>query len=140
MTTNVQTDAIARGVVLERGDGLLVLAVAGTEYRMHLVATTPADGMVTPVGKRIKGIIEAEALRMHTAQAGGRFVEPMWGAPRIVQGTVLAVDEQAGRVLLDVSVPMWVTVGDRQSASDFQPGQMVNFYVRSGASFTPIET
>ncbi len=138
MTTNVETDGIARGVLEELGDEHLVLAVPGTEYRLRLAAVADRSTLASHLGKRIKGRIHATALRMHTAQAGGRFIEPVWGAPRIVSGAVLTVDEAKDRLLVDVAVPMWVTVADGQHATDFGEGQMVNFYVTSGTSFEPI--
>ena len=135
MTTNVETDGIARGVLEELSDEHLVFAVPGTEYRLRLAIAADGSKMASQVGKRIKGRIHATALRMHTAQAGGRFVEPVWGAPRIVSGTVRTVDEAKNRLLVDVAVPMWVTMADGQHAPDFAEGRMVNFYVTSGTSF-----
>ena len=135
MTTNVETDGIARGVLDELGGEHLVLAVPGTEYRLRLAIAADGSKMASHVGKRIKGRIHATALRMHAAQAGGRFVEPVWGAPRIVSGGVLTVDEAKNRLLVDVAVPMWVTMADGQQATDFTEGQMVNFYVTSSTSF-----
>ena len=132
---NVEIDGIARGVLEELSDEYLVFAVPGTEYRLSLVFEDGGNTMTSQVGKRIKGRIHATALRMHTAQAGGRFVEPMWGAPRIVSGVVRTVDEMKNQLLVDVAVPMWVTMADGQQATDFAEGQMVNFYVTSGTSF-----
>ena len=138
MSTDLDSQALARGVLESLRDGELVLAVPGTSYRLQLVPTVPAGEITTPPGKRIKGTIHAKALRMHAAQAGGRFVEPVWGAPRIVAGTVLAVDEQGTRVLVDVSVPMWVTPPPGQDLSVIRKGQLVNFYVESGTRFRPV--
>ncbi len=135
MTTNVETDGIARGMLKELSDEQLVFAVPGTEYRLSLVIEDGGTTLASQVGKRIKGRIHATALRMHAAQAGGRFVEPMWGAPRIVSGVVRTVDEVKNRLLVDVAVPMWVNMADGQHATDFAEGQMVNFYVTSGTSF-----
>ena len=135
MTTNVETDGIARGVLEELSDEHLVFAVPGTEYRLRLAIAADGCNIASEVGKRIKGRIHATALRMHTAHAGGRFVEPIWGAPRIVSGTVQTVDEAKNRLLVDVAVPMWVTMADGQHATDFEEGRMVNFYVTSGTSF-----
>ena len=135
MTTNVETEGIARGVLDEVDDQHLVLAVSGTEYRLRLAIAADEGELASHVGKRIKGRIHATALRMHAAQAGGRFIEPVWGAPRIVSGAVLSGDEAKNRLLIDVSVPMWVTMADGQQAKDFGEGQMVNFYVTSGTRF-----
>lgn len=41
---------------------------------------------------------------------------------------------------MDIVVPMWITVETEvtgQSASDFQPGELLNFYLESGTRFVP---
>ena len=135
MTTD--SIAIARGTLLELAEGRLVLGVPGTEYRLHLVPTISHEEITTPVGKRIRGEIVAEALKINRERGGGGFIEPVWGEPRIVGGKVLAVE--AGRVLVEAAVPMWVVLdGAGQSATDFAAGQMINFYVRSGSRFRPV--
>lgn len=99
--------------------------------------TVPAGEIASPVGKRIKGTISARALRMHPSVGGGRFIEPVWGAPRIVAGAVMAIDEAKRRILVDVSVPMWVTAPEGQDFGVLKKGALVNFYVESGTSFRP---
>lgn len=136
MTAQLEAQAVARGVLESLSQDHLLLAIPHTDYRLHLVHTAPIE---TPVRKRIRGTIHAKALRMHTAQGGGRFIEPVHGAPRIVAGTVLAVDGGSNRLLVDVAVPMWVTMQDGQAATEFAEGQLVNFYVESGTSFTPAD-
>jgi hypothetical protein len=57
-----------------------------------------------------------------------------------VQGTVYEVDGPNDRLLMDVVVPMWITVESEvtgQVASDFAQGDLLNFYLESGTSFTP---
>ena len=130
--TDLEKQGVARGVLESLNEGELVLAVPHTSYRLHLVPTWPVVEITTPPGKRIRGAIRARALRMHEARAGGRFVEPVWGQPRIVQGVVCGAEDN--RLLVDVSVPVWVTLGEGQDPADFEQGQMVNFYVESGAS------
>ncbi len=139
MTSNLQDQAVARGRLVELHEDKIVIGVPGTEYQVHLVSTAPAGAITTAVGKRIKGTIHARALRMHASSAGGRFIEPVWGPPRIVSGTVLGVDADQNRLLVDVSLPMWVAMHDGQQADAFTSGQMVNFYVESGATFTPAD-
>ena len=139
MPANLEDQAVARGVLESLDDELMVLAVGGTDYKIHLVPTVPARAFVTPVGKRIRGSIEARALRIHPARGGGRFIEPVWGAPRIVAGQVIAVDEPANRVLVDVGIPVWVIVPRGQDSSILRNGRLVNFYVQSGTTFTPLE-
>ncbi len=138
MTTNVNMQAIVQGRVEAVTDGRLVLAVPGTAYKLDLVSGTGAAAGEPAVGGRIKGTIEARALRVHTARGGGRFIEPVEGAPRIVAGSVRAVDGPGRRVLVDAAVPMWVSVPAEQDIDAFSPGDLVNFYVESGATVTRV--
>ncbi len=136
MTTKANMQAVVQGRVEAVTQGRLVLAVPGTAYQLDLVAAVGAAAEVPVAGKRIKGTIEARALRVHTARGGGRFIEPVEGAPRIVAGSVRAVDGPSGRVLVDAVVPMWVSVPAEQYNDAFSPGALENFYVESGATFT----
>jgi hypothetical protein len=114
--------------------GLGTFAVPGTGYRLTLHVP---EGFDAPIGRRIRGHVRGRALRMHRTGAGGNFIEPLDGRPRIVQGTVLAVDPDANEVLLDLVVPIRLEMFEGQSASEFATGEMVNFYMHPGATFTP---
>ena len=138
MSPEVEDQALVRAVLESKEDGRLVLTVPHTEYRLQLVPTVPVGEVDVEVGKRITGTIHARALRMHRARGGGRFIEPVWGEPRIVAGKVISVDEARRRVLVDVSVPMWVEAPDGQDFDIVRPGELLNFYVESGASFRPV--
>jgi hypothetical protein len=135
--TDTDIRALTKGVLEALDDDELVLAVHHTEYKLHLAPAVPASEIKTPVGSRIKGTIHARALRVHTARGGGRFIEPVWGAPRIVAGTVRAVDRQEQRLLVDTGVPMWVETPDDLDLGAIPEGELVNFYVESGARFLP---
>jgi hypothetical protein len=137
VATEDETRALAKGVLEALDDSELVLAVHHSEYKLHLTPAVPATEFTTTVGSPIKGTIHAKALRMHAAQGGGRFIEPVWGAPRIVAGAVQALDEQKGRVLVDTGVPMWVEALPGQDLGALRRGEMVNFYVESGTRFEP---
>ena len=121
----------------------VVIGVHGTDYRLELDSTVEPAEFPAPRSqrnRRIHGVIEARALKLHRASAGGRFIEPVHGRPRIVQGTVYEVDLARDRLLMDVVVPMWVTVETAvtgQAASEFRQGDLLNFYVESDISFTP---
>lgn len=130
----VESDLV-RGVLESANGSEITISIPGTEYRLRF-----AQGGATAVhpGKRIKGHIHAKALRMHKADAGGGFIEPIMGQPRIVQGVVRGVDQASNRLLCDVVVPMWVEPFDGQQATEFTAGDMVNFYVQSGITFTPV--
>ena len=113
------------------------VSIPNMAYRVELVLDGDAAALAGKVGKRVSGRVRAKAQRAWHATAGGCFIEPVWGAPRIVQGRVLAVDVQANAVLLDLVFPAWVTLEASQNAGEFQTGDMLNFYVESGMSFTP---
>ena len=119
-------------VSLDAGFG--IFAVPGTGYRLTLQVP---EGFDAPIGRRIRGRVRGRALRMHRTGAGGNFIEPLDGRPRIVQGTVLAIDLAADEVLMDLVVPIRLEMFEGQSASEFATGEMVNFYMHPGASFTP---
>lgn len=140
MTTDTEPKALAGGILESLADDELVLAIPHTEYRLHLVPTVPVGEFGAVVGTRIRGVIQAVALRVHRAQAGGRFIEPIWGAPRIIAGNVRTIDASTRRVLVDASVPMWVTVPAGQDLESLCEGDLVNFYVQSGTTFRPVIT
>ncbi len=116
-------------------DGVAEFTVPGTQYHLHL---TVDPGFEAAAGHRVKGRVHGKALRMHRAGAGGNFIEPLQGRPRIVQGTVLAVDPAANEVILDLVVPVRVAMQSGQSATAFSTGDVVNFYMEPGTRFTAI--
>lgn len=104
-----------------------------SSYELHLVPVSPIS---TAPGKRIIGTIHAKARRIDTVGSGGRYVEPVAGRPRRVQGVVISID--SGQVIVDAGVPIHCTPTDpRQAAEQFQAGQFVSFDVLDGATFTP---
>ncbi|MBX7106456.1 MAG: hypothetical protein K1X57_20430 [Gemmataceae bacterium] len=142
--------AIARGVLQEvvapsaTRPGHIVLAVPGTSYQIHL---RPAGPITATPGKRIAGTIRGECRRCDKVDSGGRFVEPVFGRPRRVQGTVIAQDAGARTLTVDAGgaaipgvewgLPIVVKLSDaRQTPADYAIGQMVTFEVLDGATFT----
>ncbi|MFM9994181.1 MAG: hypothetical protein ACKVU4_00100 [Phycisphaerales bacterium] len=130
---------LARGVLAEvvaptaTKPGYIRMTFLNTNYELHLLATGPIH---TPVGKRLIGTIHAKAKRIDTVDTGGRYVEPVYGRPRRVQGTVVAVE--GGEVVVDAGMPIHCTPTDaRQQASGFAPGDFVSFDVLDGAEFRP---
>lgn len=107
-------------------------AVPNTSYEIHLL---PQGQLTAQPGKRLIGTIRAQARRIDVVETGGRYVEPVFGRPRRVQGTVTAIE--SGAVVVDAGVPIHCTPTDsRQSAAQFQVGQLVSFDVLDGATFT----
>lgn len=126
---------IARGVLVIAGPSVVKVAFPNTNYELHLV---PQGAITTQPGKRILGAISAQARRIDVVQTGGRYVEPVIGRPRRVQGSVIAVLPESNTIVVDAGMPIHITPTDpRQKAADFQPGQFVAFDVLEGTSFTP---
>lgn len=118
------------------GDRITV-RVPGTEYFLDLYLP---DGMAPPaaVGRRIRGVIQGKALRMHAHAGGGLFIEPLVGEPRIVSGRVRGIDRAAGVILLDVGVPMQLACLPGQDLRNLEVGGMASCHVKSRMLFTPI--
>jgi hypothetical protein len=133
--------ALARGTLIESVEAtatkpaFIKLAFPNTSYEMHLL---PTALITTEPGKRLIGTIRARCRRIDVVGTGGRYVEPVYGRPRRVQGTVIAIDAAQGAVVVDATIPIHCTPTDpRQKTGDFQPGQLVSFDVLDGATFTP---
>ena len=137
MNAETESEECAAVVLESLSDQKIVISVPKTDYQLHLVPAVPASQFNSPIGKRVKGTIHAKALRMFAAKGGGRFIEPIWGEPRIVAGYVLAVDLSNRRVLVHTGVPIWMTLEDRQSIDMITEGQLVNCYLQSGTQFRP---
>ena len=132
----IANPAHARGVLAESGFERITFEVPGTSYRFELLVYQQPR---TPVGKRIVGTIRAQAKRVDLVHTGGRYVEPVYGRPRRVQGEVLAIDAVENTITVDAGLPIVCRLTDaRQKAGDFPPGSFVSFDVTPGASFTPV--
>ncbi len=135
--TNKISPTLARGILAEvvgptaTKQGYLKISIPNTSYEMHLYPVNPPRAQV---GKRIIGEVRARARRIDVVQTGGQYIEPVYGRPRRVQGTVIAVTSDA--IVIDAGVPIHMTPTDaRQKPSDFQVDQFVACDVMEGATF-----
>jgi hypothetical protein len=109
------------------------LGLYNSDYRLHLL---PNGEITAPVGKRIIGVIRAEAKRVDVVRSGGKYVEPVMGRPRRVQGRIVETDTSRNTITVDAGAAFVCRLTDhRQRASDFEAGQFVSFDVLNGASF-----
>ena len=132
--TDTLSEHVSFNAVIESVDGADVhISVPGNAYRL----TFKWGGEAPPVTGRCKAVLRAHALRVHHATAGGRFVEPVSGAPRIVAGTIEAVDAESATVALRSVVPVHVALEHRDDLEFCMLGATVNFHVRSGAVLHP---
>lgn len=142
----------ARGVLTEvvaataTKPGYIVLSIPGSSYQLHLrpVGELAARVGAPGVGKRLVGTITVEARRIDRVQSGGRYVEPVIGRPRRVQGRVTGVDLASGTMTVDAGgaiavdglpLPIRCKPTDpRQRADQFAVGEMVSMDVLDGAT------
>ena len=125
------TPPVVSGVVDEVHTEWVQVRVPGTDYRLRLV---PVEGLSVAVGDKLDGVIRAQALRMDVIPAGGRYIEPVQGRPRRVQGRVIGGNVSLNEVYVKAGPGVVVTPLAPQRASDFSIGQMVSFDVRDGAT------
>lgn len=126
--------------------GYVAVSIPGSNYRLHLRPIGTALGRfgAERVGQRVRGRISCDARRVDVVGTGGRYVEPVIGRPRRVQGTVLAVDLASNALVVNAGggagvdglpLPMRCRLTDqRQRAEQFSEGQLVSMDVLEGAT------
>jgi hypothetical protein len=136
MSTPTTSGDAATGVLASSEDGQIVLALPGTDYRLHLQLAGPIDA---PSGKPITGRITAKARRVDVVHRGGRFIEPLYGRPRRLQGTVVATDPHENTITVKCGggCPFVCRLMAGQRAINFDVGAFVGFDVEAGAGFEP---
>lgn len=128
------SDPHARGILETQTSGHVIIAFPGTSYQMQLNVDLPVN---TQPGKKIVGTIRGQARRIDKVGTGGRYVEPVFGRPRRVQGSVIAVDLANQSITIDAGVPMVCKTDGRQRAEDFLVGDFVTMEILAGATFSP---
>ncbi len=134
MTQTAVSLPTATGRLAEVRDGMIVLEVPGTSYRLHLaVDAAPA----AEPGQRITGTVQGRAKRVDVVHTGGRYIEPVYGRPRRIQGRVIGGDPETRRLFIQCGVPFVCTLMPAQKPQDFAVGQLVACDVERGARFEP---
>ncbi|MBB6429932.1 hypothetical protein [Algisphaera agarilytica] len=123
------------GKLLEHREGEIEIGLPGTDYRMKLVVEIEPP---VAVGKKITGTIHATARRVDVIPAGGKFVEPVFGRPRRVQGRIVGGHGPSRTLYVQAGPTLICTLSDeRQSTEQFSIGQIASFDVEAGAVFKP---
>lgn len=130
-TSSPTTPPTISGTVDEVHTDWIQVRLPSTDYRLRLV---PGQGLACTVGEKVTGVIRAQALRMDVIPAGGRYIEPVQGRPRRVQGRVIGGNVSLNEIYIKAGPGMVVTPMAPQRASDFSIGEMVSFDVRDGAA------
>ena len=123
-----------RGRLAARQSGSIEIVIPETAYKLHLVCE---EDVLGDIGDAVRGVVTAVALKIHVAAAGGRFISPMNGEPRIIAGHVLSMSTAEGTAVVQSIIPLEIRVEDSDFLSSLTVGELVNFHVRSGASWQP---
>ena len=127
------------GPLLDHQEKMIVLGLSGGggDYQLHLAVDEPLTA--NPVGQ-VVGTLHAHAKRVDVVSSGGgRYIEPVMGRPRRVQGRVVAGDHQANTLQIHAGAGMIeATLMLPQKTADFSLGQTVTFSVMRGATFQPV--
>lgn len=135
MTTSAApAPQLARGVLAAAAPDRITFGIPGTDYQLHLAVRGPLG---THAGKRLVGTIRVQARRADVVKTGGRFIEPVMGRPRRIQGEVAAVDPTARAIIVRSVVPVVAALDAHQSPDMFRIGDLVAFDAAPGAAFEP---
>ena len=126
---------LARGLLVEIAEGSIGLNLPGTDYRLHLLVDAPVKG--GELNKPIDGRILARAKRVDIVHTGGRYIEPVYGRPRRIQGRVIATDQEANTITVNCGTPFVCYLTADQKPRDFEIGSLVSFDIERGAQFEP---
>lgn len=136
MSATATNDVKVRGLLVESKPEMIVLALPGTDYRLHLAVGKPVDA---PLNKPLSGRIYARAKRVDVVPSGGRFIEPVYGRPRRLQGRITQTDPQANTILVQCGAPFTCELTAGQRAENFHANQLVSFDVERGARIEVVE-
>ncbi len=135
MSGSVSTsDPVAHGVLAETKEGGIILGVPGSDYRVHLLLTGTLEAKP---GDHISGTIYGTAKRVDKIATGGRFIDPVYGRPRRLQGRVISLDPVKNTISVYAGLPFHCTMMAQQKTSEFELGEMVAFDIERGARFEP---
>lgn len=139
MSTSVRSEpGVVHGVLLEQDAQTAVIALPGTDYRLSLTIARPIE---PGVNQRVSGRIIARAKRLDTTRGGGRFIEPIYGRPRRVQGVVTATESSSQSVTVRCAPGCDIVcklTSPGQTTDQFAIGQMVGCDLEKGAVFSQL--
>jgi hypothetical protein len=111
-------------VVEQVENGIVTLAVPGSNYRNSF--QIQGDAHLTP-GERLRGTIHAPAWKVDRVELGGNYVEPLYGRPRRMQGTILSVNAATNELTVRVGYEATVRLPDKYKAADYKAGERVGW-------------
>ncbi len=127
---------MAKFIVESIADGIVTLRVPNANYRNSFAMTTEAAALPAP-GERVTGTIQAPAWKAEKVALGGNYVEPLFGRPRRMQGTVLAVNTATNELTVQVGYEVTVKLPEKYKAADFPVGTRIGWDNIEMPTFVP---
>ncbi len=106
-------------------DQIVTLAVPGSNYRSSFQIVGGSVSLV--VGARVRGTIHAPAWKVDRVELGGNYVEPLYGRPRRMQGTILAVNAAVNELTVQVGYEATVKLPEKYKAADYKIGDRIGW-------------
>ncbi len=116
---------MAKFIVESVGDGMVTVRVPGMNYQNTFQLAGDAAGLT--VGERVRGTIHAPAWKVDRVDLGGNYVEPLYGRPRRMQGTILGVNVATNELTVQVGYEVTMKMPAKYSAADYQVGERVGW-------------
>ena len=126
------TASSVTGTVLGHRVGFLTLGLVNTDYQLELVVD---EQLAFSVGSRVTGQITGKAKRVDVLNAGGKYIDPVYGRPRRLQGKIVAVSKEDNTITVYGGCPFVCALMAPQQAKDYKVGQIVGFALERGAKF-----
>lgn len=133
MATAAQVTTVVKGKVLKVTETGVVFNPSNTTYELHLAGKYQGELNVL-----VRVRILAQGRKVLTVPAGGNFLTPIMGTPKVAQGRVVAIEGNV--VTLQAGVPVTVTLPGEEHAVDLNDGpvtvgKMANITLLPGARF-----
>lgn len=128
----------AAGTVIAVEDSAVVFNPRATRYELRLATAGRYDG---PLHRPVCAVIRARARRVQTVSAGGCFIEPIAGSPRVAQGRIVHVDEKEMVISAGAMMVVELPAEDHAyslSRGPLRPGALANVALLPGATFEPV--
>ncbi len=106
-------------------DKMVTLKVADKNYRNSFVLKGDTANLVQ--GSKVAGTIHAPAWKVDRVALGGNYVEPLYGRPRRMQGTILAVKAGVNELVVQVGYEVTVKLPEKYKASEYQVGERIGW-------------
>ncbi|MEQ8770374.1 MAG: hypothetical protein RIB60_07690 [Phycisphaerales bacterium] len=111
-----------------------VLSLHNSDYELHVAPPSSGWPEALAPGSKVIGRLRASARRVDICRTGGKYVDPVVGTPRRVQGKVIGAE--GGVLMVDAGAVFALRLAaPGQKPEQFELGSMITCEVLPGATF-----